>query len=170
MHLAVERNILDHFAAIGLEGGAEVVNVNAGQLGHHPVGAARGKAPHDKIVNALFAPAGHHIVSLFQLFQEVGNLAGIVLQVAVHGQDELARGVVKTCGQSRGLSEVAAQLDHQHAAVHRGNLFQQLVGAVVGPVINQHQLKTVAHLLHHLFQARIQNRHIFFFIMKWDDN
>jgi len=71
---------------------------------------------------------------------------------------------------ARGLPEVAAQLDQQHAAVHRGNLSHQLVGAVVGPVVHQHQLVTIAYLLHHLLQARVQNGHIFFFVMKWDDN
>ena len=96
-----------------------------------------------------------HVVALFQLLEEVGNLAGIVLQIAVHGQDELARGMVEARGQGRGLAEVAAQLDDQHAAVDRGNLFHQLVGAVVGAVVHQHQLKTFAHLLHHLLQARV---------------
>ena len=31
VHLAVERNVLDDFAAIGLEGGAEVVDVDAAE-------------------------------------------------------------------------------------------------------------------------------------------
>ena len=57
VHLAIERNVLDHLAAIGLEGRAEVVNVHAGKLGHQPVGAARGNAPHDKVVDPLLAPA-----------------------------------------------------------------------------------------------------------------
>src|ERR1035437_1593661 len=45
VHLAVERNVVDDLAAIGFEGGAKVVNVDARQLGHEPVGAARGDAP-----------------------------------------------------------------------------------------------------------------------------
>jgi dsRNA-specific ribonuclease len=93
-----------------------------------------------------------------------------VLQVAVHGEDELARGVVETGRQGRGLAEVAAQLDHQHAAVDRGNLFQQLVGAVVGAVVDQHQLKAVAHLLHHLLQAGIEDGDVFLFIVKRHDD
>ena len=34
MHLAVERNVLDDLAAISLEGGAEVMNIDAGEACH----------------------------------------------------------------------------------------------------------------------------------------
>ena len=38
VHLAVERDVLDDFAAIGLEGGAEVVDVDVAEDRHDPVG------------------------------------------------------------------------------------------------------------------------------------
>ncbi len=44
MHLAIERDVVDHLTAIRLEGGAKVVNVDAGKLGHQPVGATRRNA------------------------------------------------------------------------------------------------------------------------------
>ena len=47
-----------------------------------------------------------------------------------------------------------------------GNLLQQFVGAIARPVVDQDQLKTAAHLLHHLLQARIQNGHVLLFIVK----
>ena len=63
--------------------------------------------------------------------------------------------MIEAGGQGRGLAEIAAQLDDQHAAVHRCDLFQKLVSAVGGAVVHQHQLKTVAHLLHDLLEARV---------------
>src|SRR5207302_9964681 len=42
MQFSIQRYPRDDLAPIGLEGGAEIVNVNAAQLGHQPVGAARG--------------------------------------------------------------------------------------------------------------------------------
>ena len=170
MHFAVERNILDHFAAIGFEGGAEVVDGNAGEPRHDPVGAGGGNAAQDEVVNAHLAPAGDDVVSLVELFKKSGNVVGIVLQVAVHGQDELARGVVKAGGQGRGLAKVAAQLDDQHAAVDGGNFFKELVGPVVRAVINQDQLKGVVHLLHDLLEPGIEDCYVFFFIVKWHNN
>jgi len=166
----IDANILDYLAAIGFERGAEVVNVHARQPGHQPVGAGGRKTPHNNVVDTVLAPARNHVVSLFQFFQERGNIVGVVLQVAVHGHDELARGVIKPGGQRRGLPEVPAQLHHQHAAVDRRNLFQQLVGAIARTIIHKHQFEVVACLFHHLFQAGIECRDVLFLIMERHDN
>src|SRR5262249_19067079 len=37
--LTIELNFLDDFAAIGLEGSTKIVQVQAGELGHHPIGS-----------------------------------------------------------------------------------------------------------------------------------
>ena len=71
VHLAIQRNVLDHFMPIRLERRAEVVNVHARKLRHQPVRAARRNPPHHEVVDALLAPARHHVVALFELFQEV---------------------------------------------------------------------------------------------------
>ena len=78
-----------------------------------------------------------------------------MLQIAIHRQDVFARSVIEAGCQRRRLPKISAQLDHQHAAVHSSNLFQQLVGPVAGAVIDQHQFETLAHLLHYLLQAGI---------------
>src|SRR5205085_12661262 len=70
VQLAIKRNLLDQFAAIGLESRAEIVDVYAAELGHEPVGDSRRNAAHDEIVNALLAPSADDVVSLFQLFEE----------------------------------------------------------------------------------------------------
>ena len=40
MHLAVEGDVLDDFAAVSLEGGAEVVDRDAGDGSHESIGGA----------------------------------------------------------------------------------------------------------------------------------
>ena len=118
----------------------------------------------------LPAPSGNDVVSLFQLLQERWNLRRVVLQVAIHGQNKIALGMVETRGQRRGLPEIAAQLDDQDTAVDRRNLLQQLVAAVRGTIIHEHQLKAVAHLLHDRLQLVIESGDILFFIVKGDDD
>src|ERR1700722_4093464 len=108
MHLAVERNVLDDLAAIGLEGGAEVVDRDAAERGHQPVRDEGGDAAEEEVVAALTAPSADHVVALFELGEEPGNLVGVVLQVAVHGQDEVALRMVEAGGKGGGLAEVAA--------------------------------------------------------------
>ena len=87
MHLAVEGDILDDLAAVGLEGCAEVVDVDTGEGGHELVCGAGGDAAHEEVVAALVSPATNDIVALFQFGEEARNFVGIVLQIAVHGED-----------------------------------------------------------------------------------
>src|SRR5271155_4886235 len=41
VHFTIQRNVFNDFAAINLEGGAEIVDVHAGKLAHHPVSGSR---------------------------------------------------------------------------------------------------------------------------------
>jgi hypothetical protein len=93
-----------------------------------------------------------------------------VLQVAIHGQDEFARGMIEAGGKGRGLAEVAPQFHHENPAVDCRNLFEELVGAVVGAVVDQHQLKALPYLLHDLLEAGVENRYVLFFVVKWHNN
>src|ERR1700727_1291216 len=95
VHLAVERDVLDDLAAVGLEGGAEVVDIDSAESGHEPVGAAGRNAAEEEVVSALGTPTADDVVALFELGEEVWDLVGRVLEVAVHGKDELALGVVE---------------------------------------------------------------------------
>src|SRR6185437_8617260 len=170
MHLAVERNVLDDLTAIGFVGRAEVVNVYAGELRHRPVGDARRHAAEDEVVGSLGAPSAHHVVAFLQLGEEARNLAGVVLQVAVHGDDEFTGGVVEAGGERRGLAEVAAQLDHEDARIDRGNLLKQTVRAVARAVIDEDQFKAGLHMLHHLLHAIVKARDALLFVVEGDDD
>ncbi len=108
MHLAVEGDVLDDFATVGLEGGAEVVDVDAAENCHEPVGDMRGNAAEEEVVGALRTPAADDVVALFELGEEGGDFVGVVLEVAVHGEDEIALSVIEAGGEGGGLTEVAA--------------------------------------------------------------
>ena len=111
-----------------------------------------------------------NVVSLFKLFEEGRNLGRIMLQIAIHRENAFALRMVEARRQCRGLSKVATKFHHQHPAIHRRNLFQQLVAAVGRAIVHQHQLKTLTDLLHDRLQLVIERGDIFFFIVKRDDN
>ena len=96
MQLTVERHLLKDVAAVGLEGGAEVVDIDAAQFGHQPVGTTRRNAAQPEIVDALLAPSADNVVAFGNFLQEARDVGGIVLQIAVHGDDVFAAGVVET--------------------------------------------------------------------------
>src|SRR5271154_1888877 len=141
MQFSVERHLPQNFAAVSLESRAEVVNVDTTQLGHQPVGAARWKAAQPEIVDAILAPAADDVIALGNFFEEQRNICGIVLQVAIHGDDVLAAGVIESGGKAGSLPKIAAQFNHSHAAVNGGNLTQQRKRSVDGAVIHQHHLE-----------------------------
>ena len=89
-------------------------------------------------------------------FEEQRDVGGIVLQVAVHGDDVLSAGMVESGGEASGLAKITAQLDHGYAAVDGGNLAQQLESAVDRTVIDQHHLESLAARFHHGLQPRVE--------------
>ena len=64
-----------------------------------------------------------------------------MLQVAVHGEDELALAVVESSGESGSLAEVAAEFDDHDTPINGSNLLQQRKRVVLAAVIDEHQLK-----------------------------
>src|ERR1700693_5394413 len=114
MQFAVERNLFENVAAVGLEGGTEVVDIDSADLGHHPVGDARGDAAHPEIVDAHFAPSADDVIASGNFFQKQWDIVGVVLQIAIHGDDVLAAGMIETGCQSGGLAKVPAQLHHSY--------------------------------------------------------
>ena len=94
----------------------------------------------------------------------------IVLQVAIHGDDVVALGVIESGGQSGGLSEVAAQLDHDDPAVDRGDLLQQRKRIVAAAIVDENQLEGLSGGFHDHPQAVVQLGYVLFFVMKrYDD-
>src|SRR4029450_4737424 len=116
---------------------------------HHPVGNAGWDATQPEIVDTLLAPAGYDVIALADLLEDHGDVGGVVLQVAIHSDDVLASCVVKSCGESGGLPEVAAQFHHRHTAVDGSDFAQQGEGAIDRSVVDKNDLATLAVRPHH---------------------
>ena len=72
------------------------------------------------VVLPVLAPAAHDVVALVDLRQQPRDVVRVVLQVAVHGDDDVAAAVVDPGLDCRRLAEVAAKRDHAHAAIADG--------------------------------------------------
>jgi len=93
-----------------------------------------------------------------------------VLEIAVHGEDIVALGVVEAGGEGGGLAEVAAELDDENAAVYGGDLFKQAVGPVAGTIVDEDQFEGFADLLHDRFETVVEGGDVLFFIMERNDD
>ena len=123
-----------------------------------------------KLSTRILAPSADDVVTRGNLFQEQRNVVGIVLQIAVHGDDVLAAGMVESGGEARGLAEVAAQLDDGHTAVDGRDFAQHREGVIVGAVVHEHDFEGFAVRLHDRFQAVVEVGDVLLLVMQRDDD
>ena len=90
MQVAVEIDVLQHFASIGFESGAEIVQVNTGRFLHHPIGDAGGNLTGDGVIDSLLAPAARDVVAFFDFFEQKRDVVRIVLKVTIERNDHIA--------------------------------------------------------------------------------
>ncbi len=93
-----------------------------------------------------------------------------MLEVTVHGEDEVSLGMIEACGEGGGLAEVATELDDEDAAVYGSDLLEESVGAIAGAVVDEDQLEGVTDLLHHGLEAVVEGGDIVFFVMEGYDD
>ena len=170
MEFAIEWNLFEDLAAIGLEGSAEVVDIDAAEFGHHPVGDPGRNAAHPEIIDADFAPAADDVVPRGNFFEEERDVSGVVLQIAIHGDDVFAAGVVETCGQSGGLAEVPAKFNDCDPAVDCGDFAQHRKGVVARTIVDENDLEGLTCGLHDDLQAIVEIGDVFLLVMqRYDD-
>ena len=87
----------------------------ARQLRHQPVCDLRGQAARPEVVNPLLAPAADNVVPFTQLREELGNLFGLVLEIAIHRDDDVPRGRVEAGGERSRLTIVSRERDQSHS-------------------------------------------------------
>ena len=71
-----------------------------------------------------------------ELLHHRRNVARIVLEIAVGGDDEAAAGVIEARRERRGLTEVAAEPDHPQARVGRLQPRENLEALVRAPIVD----------------------------------
>ena len=171
VHFTVEANVLDDFAAIDFEGGAEVVDIDSRELGHHPIGNARRQAAHDEIVDALLAPAADDVAAGgFKGLQHYRDVVRVVLQVAVHGNNDFAGSVVKTGGEGGGLAVIALETDDGDARIVERNLAKNLRSRVAALIVHIDEFDRFEAAGHHSGEAGMELADAFLFVMKRDDD
>ncbi len=141
VHFTVQAHAFEHAGAVGLEAAAQVLELQLGDLADDAVGNLGGHLAQPQAVLAVLAPAGHQIqVFLEQTGHQLGDVLGVVLQVAVERDDDIAARGVDAGLHGGGLAEVAPQVDGAHVRATQSGLFIQfLLGAVAAAVVDDQQ-------------------------------
>ena len=93
-----------------------------------------------------------------------------MLQVAVHGDLDIALGLMKARRKRRRLAEIAAQTDHLQVAIGLHQIGQQLEAAIRGCVIHEQNLVRPLQSLEDHRQPVVQRQDREFLVMDRDDN
>ncbi len=137
MHLTVQRQLLDHFTPVGLEGAPVIVQRHAGGRADNQIGDPRREAAREPGVAALPAPSAHHIVSLVQFPEQQGDVGRIVLEVPVERHDDIAARLLESGRDRGGLAEIATEENHGHLRRPRKACrLETLRGAVYAAVVD----------------------------------
>ena len=106
MQFAVELQVFDSFAAVGLERRPKIMQVQAAKAGHEPIRSATRKLPCQPGIVPFEPPAANDVITLADLRDECRDFGGIVLKVSVHRNDDFALGEIEAGFQARSLSEI----------------------------------------------------------------
>ena len=61
---------------------------------------------------AIHSPSRHYVVALLELVDQHRDIGGIVLEICIKRDDDFSCGVIDACRDCRGLSKIAAKLNH----------------------------------------------------------
>ena len=156
MQFTVEWNVLNDFSTISLKGRTKIMELDSGELGHHPVRNPARQPACQPPVPPLGSPPADDVVSLFNFGHEGGDLFRVVLQVAIHGDDDVAARGIKACLECRGLAKVPAQDDNFYAGVARVDFVERLQGVVRTAVVDEDNLIRFIEPCHYLSQSHVK--------------
>ena len=106
------------------------MNRETGRAGDQFVGNFRRQLAIDERVLAVFTPAVNQIEAKLNLFDHVWNIGRIVLQVAIHGDDDIVFGVINPGLHGSGLSVITTELHDNHMRIGRGQSRQFFQAAI----------------------------------------
>src|SRR5580704_4209024 len=107
VQLSVQMNLRQNFAPVSFKRRAKVVQIYARELRHHPVGDPAWKLPRQPMIRTRNAPSADQVVAFFNFFQESRDLIGVMLQIAVHGNNDLSASEIKARLQRWRLPKIS---------------------------------------------------------------
>ena len=105
VEFAVQWDALDGLLAVSLKCSTKIVQRDTGDLCHGPVGNAAGQARVSQ-VSFLFSRQPLTISNPSSSFSMKRDLGGVVLQIPIHGDDDISSSGVEASLECGGLTEV----------------------------------------------------------------
>src|ERR1041384_1752995 len=169
VHLAMELDAGQRLAPVSLQTAAVIVKLDPVQLRYKPVGNARRELTREPRVFAIFAPAGHDVVSLIQLFKQASDVGRIVLKIRVHRNQYLSTRVIDACAHRGGLSVVAPERNHSNSGILPGDGTQHRYALINRAVVDVDDLIAASEALERVSELCIELFYVVGFVVDRHD-
>lgn len=120
--------------SVAFQGTAVVVQMDSTDPADQTIGQARGKDSGQPGILAVLSPAVDHVVTLFELLHDAGNILRIILEIRVQGNNDCSPGIIKSGGNGSGLPEIANKLQNPNPLIQDSQALEFL-GTPIGASI-----------------------------------
>src|SRR4029453_603130 len=146
MELSVDPQVSHDLGPVGLQSAVHVVQSEAGPASGAAVEDPR-EQPAREWISPLGLPARDEVEALIELGQEAWDLGGVVLEVGVDRDGDIAGRMPEASCERRRFAEVAAQANHHDIRRRRGEPGQSRKGPVGRAVVDEDGLPRTAERL-----------------------
>lgn len=126
--------MLHDVPSVAFQGTAVVVQMDSTDPADQTIGQVRGKDSGQPGILAILSPAVDHVVTLFELLHDAGNILRIILEIRVQGNDDFPPSIFKAGGNGSGLPEIANKLQDTNPLI-QGSQALEFLGAPIGASI-----------------------------------
>src|SRR5262245_53235427 len=167
MHTRSQLQRFDHAGSIDLQRAAVVMKSDAGHDAEQPIRHCRRQIPREEVVLPLPPPSRNDVLSACER-KHLGNIARIVLQVAIERDDELPASFGKSRRKSSSLPEVAGEANDRHMSVLRLNSCQLVEGRIRAAVVDEDHLVRHAELIEYTGELVVQRHDVLLLVSQRD--
>ncbi len=120
--------------SVAFQGTSVVVQADSTDPADQTIGQAREKDSGQPGILAILSPAVDHVVTLFELLHDAGNILRIILEIRVQGNNDFPPGIIKSGGNGRGLPKIANKLQDPNPLI-QGSQALEFLGTPIGASI-----------------------------------
>jgi len=120
--------------SVAFQGAAVVVQADSTDPADQTIGQLRGENSSKPGIFSVLSPAVDHVVTLFELLHDEGNILRIILEIRVQGNNDFSPSIIKSGGNGSGLPEIANKLQDTNSWI-QGSQALEFLGASIGASI-----------------------------------
>lgn len=134
----MELDLAQNLPAIRFKAAVEIMDLYSGNPSCGPVKDTGEKNLKQGVVT-FFSPAAHQIVAVFMGLDETRDLFRIILEIRVHGENNVSSGLSETCRKGHGFPKICLEDKNTDLGIPICNVLKDLLGAVRAAVIYKYQ-------------------------------